>query len=83
MPQIITDDNELFEQSREEEKNDGVRPYDESEAFTPKHGTEMPKRFQSNQLTLVTSRSENSSEAPVSFGRNPSRPETPREPSLR
>ena len=45
MPQIITNDNELFEQSREEEKNDGVRPYDESEAFTPKHGTEMPKRF--------------------------------------
>ena len=45
MPQIITDDKELFEHSREEEKNDGVRPYDESEAFTPTHGTEMPKRF--------------------------------------
>ena len=77
--QPLVDDKELFEESREEEKNDGVRPYDESENFTPTHGTEMPRRLNSNQLTLVTSRSENSSEVPVSFGQNPSRPESPRE----
>ena len=58
---LEVDDKELFEQSREEEKNDGVRPYDESEALSPIHGDEKRVRLQSNQLTLVTSQDENSS----------------------
>ena len=62
----VVDDKELFEQSREEEKNDGVRPYDESEALTPNsNGNEKRDRPESNQLTLVTSRSETSSDEPI------------------
>ena len=37
---FVVDDKELFDQSREEEKNDGVRPYDESEALSPCNGNE-------------------------------------------
>ena len=44
----VVDDKELFEQSREEEKNDGVRPYDESEALSPCNGNEKRGRIESN-----------------------------------
>ena len=52
-----------FEDSREE-KNDGAFKFDESESKSHERGETgqiLHKRFQSNALTLVTSRSENSS----------------------
>ena len=45
---IVVDDKELFDQSREEEKNDGVRPYDESEASSPCNGNEKRGWIESN-----------------------------------
>ena len=57
---VEIDPNHRFEDSREE-KNDGVYKFDESESKSHEKGETKYKRFPTNALTLVTSRSENSS----------------------
>ena len=60
----MIDDKELFEQSREEEQDDGVHPLEETQTykqlnqFDKKH-----RRIISNALTIVTSKTGDSGSA--------------------